>query len=62
MKNRHLCGLACIGVLTAAGAAVGAREIAPRGVEEILARWESVTNGNEGMRVKALFHWLRRVV
>jgi len=23
-------------------------------VEEILARWESVTNGNEGMRVKAL--------
>ena len=23
-------------------------------VEEILARWESVTNGNEGMRVKTL--------
>src|ERR1700759_4269540 len=23
-------------------------------VEEILARWESVTNGNEGMRVKAV--------
>ena len=26
-------------------------------VEEILARWESVTRGNEGMRVKAI-HWL----
>ncbi len=37
MKNRHLCGVACIGVLTAAGAGLGAREIAPRGVEEILA-------------------------
>src|SRR5579864_1941535 len=24
-------------------------------VEEILARWESVTNGNEGMRVKMLY-------
>src|SRR6202008_1376711 len=24
-------------------------------VEEILARWESVTNGNEGMRVKTLY-------
>ena len=23
-------------------------------IEEILARWESVTHGNEGMRVKAL--------
>ncbi|MEW6642851.1 MAG: branched-chain amino acid ABC transporter permease [Pseudomonadota bacterium] len=26
-------------------------------VEEVLARWESVTNGNEGMRVKAI-QWL----